>query len=310
MAKLNRAISVLGSANMDLVVRVERQPAPGETIFGTEYHTVPGGKGLNQAVAAARAGGDVSFLGAVGSDDFGSRLLQLLVTEGIGIEGVQQVPVPTGTAHITVDASGQNSIIVISGANDTVEATQLFGRERTAGWLMTQLELPLATVTRALEWAKASGHTTVLTPAPARTLDPGLLRCVDLLVPNEVEACQLAGVDNAIQAAANLSRLSTDVVVTMGEAGSVWARSGEIMYRADSVPASAVDTTGAGDTYVGILVTMLAGGLDMPDSMRWASLGAAISVSRRGATSSMPRRAELESVATRATGPQRGLKSW
>lgn len=190
-------IAVLGSANMDLVVQVERQPVPGETIFGSNFRTVPGGKGLNQAVAAARAGGAIRFLGAVGLDDFGDRLLHLLTAEGIGIEGVLRVPGPTGTAHITVDASGQNSIVVVSGANESVVDTQLTGQtDGAVGWLVTQLELPLATVTCALESAQALGITTVLTPAPARRLDAALLRSVDLLVPNELEACQLGRVSN------------------------------------------------------------------------------------------------------------------
>ena len=234
----------------------------------------------------------------MGLDDFGDRLLHLLTAEGIGIEGVLRVPGPTGTAHITVDASGQNSIVVVSGANESVVDTQLTGQtDGAVGWLVTQLELPLATVTCALESAQALGITTVLTPAPARRLDAALLRSVDLLVPNELEACQLAGVDDPIQAAAILSRLSADVVVTLGAAGSAWASSGEIVYRARAKPAKVLDTTGAGDTYVGILVTMLAEGLEMAKAMQLASRGAAIAVSRPGATSSMPTRAELLSVA-------------
>lgn len=287
-------IAVLGSANMDLVVRVERPPAAGETIFGSAFRTVPGGKGLNQAVAAARAGGHVQFLGAVGNDAFGDRLVELMDRERIGSAAVRRVDAPTGTAHITVDAAGQNSIVVVAGANDAVVPEQLRTADTTGvGWLMTQLELPLGTVADALEWAVSAGVRGVLTPAPARPLDDDLLRRVALLVPNQLEACQLSGVDDPLEAACRLSLLSADVVVTLGDEGSAWARAGRIVHREPAVAATVVDTTAAGDTYVGVLVTMLAEGCELDAAMRLATRAAGIGVGRAGATDSMPTRSEI-----------------
>ena len=287
-------IGVLGSANMDLVVRVDHPPRPGETLFGDSFVTVPGGKGLNQAVATARAGGNVAFIGSVGQDSFGDELGDLLEAAGIAAEGLRRVPGTTGTAHITVDAAGENSIIVVSAANRATTADQLHDDllERMA-WLVTQLELPLEEVARALSRARARGVRTVLTPAPARALDRGLLGDVDLLVPNQLEACALAGVSDPAAAAVELSRTCQDVVVTLGAAGAVWARDGTL---AEAIPgrrADVVDTTGAGDTFVGYLVALLAEGLSVSEALSSATQAAAIAVSRPGATASMPYRAEL-----------------
>lgn len=290
-------IAVLGSANMDLAVRVQRPPLPGETISGSAFATIPGGKGLNQAVAAARAGGNVQFLGAVGDDAFGDRLLALLARERIDAAAVRRLDSPTGTAHITVDEAGENSIIVVAGANGRV-VPQILRTADTAGvgWLMTQLELPLETVADALEWAAAAGVRTVLTPAPARPLDDDLLRRVALLVPNGLEACQLSRTDDPLEAACRLSQLCADVVVTLGSSGSAWARGGAIRHRERAVPAAVIDTTAAGDTYVGVLVTMLAEGGEIDAAMRFASVAASLGVARTGATDSMPTRDEIEAA--------------
>jgi ribokinase len=294
---VSETIAVLGSANLDLVVQVGRHPEAGETLAGTSFRTVPGGKGLNQAVAAARAGARVRFLGAVGTDDFGDLLLATLAAEGIDSSGVQRVGEPSGTAHIRVAADGQNSIVVVAGANATVTADQLVGADAPLpGWLVTQLELPLDTVAAALSWARAAGVRTVLTPAPARQLPAGLLAAVDLLVPNELEAGQLAGVDDPLGAAAELSRLCGDVVVTLGAEGAAWARGGRVIGRVPAVAVTAVDTTAAGDTFVGVLVALLAEGLDLPDALGPASHAAALAVSRLGSTTSMPTRAEIDAA--------------
>jgi ribokinase len=283
---------------MDLVVTVERRPTAGETVFGSVLHTSPGGKGLNQAVAAARAGGRVDFLGAVGNDSFGDRLLSLLDGEGIGSGGVCRVAAPTGTAHITVDAGGENSIVVIAGANARVDPSQIRAVDSTdVGWLMTQLELPLDTVVDALDWAVSAGVRAVLTPAPARRLPDDLLRRVALLVPNGLEACQLSGRADPLEAASQLSTLSRDVVVTLGGAGSAWARGGNIVHHEPAVAADVVDTTAAGDTFAGVLVAMLAEGHQLDAAMRVASAAAAIGVGRAGATDSMPSRAEIDNAA-------------
>ncbi len=297
-AEPSRQIGVLGSANMDLVVRVVRPPVPGETVFGESVLSVPGGKGLNQAVAAARAGGTVAFIGAVGRDAHGDQLRGLLREEGIGTEHLRRVEAQTGTAHITVDALGQNCIIVVSGANRAVSSDQVPDAVLAGlGWLVTQLELDQDAVASVLARAHALGVRTVLTPAPARPLSPELLRSVDLLVPNELEACTIAGLDDPIAAARELSRTCPDVVVTLGSEGSVWATDGAVAERVPAPAVRAVDTTGAGDTFVGALVAALAEGCAMPDALRFATAAASIAVTRPGATSSMPTRAEIDVAA-------------
>ena len=288
-------IVVLGSANVDLVVRAPRQPAPGETVFGDAFETVPGGKGLNQAVAAARAQGAVEFVGMVGKDRFGDRLLELLEEEGIATGGVARADLPTGTAHITVDRHAQNGIVVVPGANAALSPRSLETIDTSRpGWLVTQLEVPLPTVAAALKWARQHRFRSVLTPAPVVPLDEALVRLVDLLVPNQLEACRLAGADTPEEAAVRLSRLSRDVIVTLGADGSLWAREGRIRHRQAALSVAAVDTTAAGDTYVGVLVSRLAEQASLPDAMRWAAAASALSVTRAGATSSMPVRGEIE----------------
>lgn len=288
-----RPIGVLGSANMDLVVRVDAFPRPGETIFGHDFSTVPGGKGLNQAVAAARAGADVRFVGAVGTDAYGAQLRELLAREGMSTDHVKQVGA-TGTAHITVDASGQNSIVVVSGANREVAADQLATLLGELGWLATQLELNPAVVGDALARARDAGTRTALTPAPARPLAAELLASVDLLVPNELEACTLTGARDPLTAAARLSEICGDVVVTLGADGCAWATGGQVVRRVPGRRVRAVDTTAAGDTFVGVLLTLLAEGGAMERALDTATVAASIAVTRPGATSSMPTRDEID----------------
>lgn len=290
------AIVVLGSANMDLVVRQPRLPRPGETMFGSGFATVPGGKGLNQAVAASRAGADVRFVGAVGEDAHGRELRDLLETEGIGTTGLADSPEPTGTAHISVLDGGENSIVVVSGANATV--TSLTDEARAAiaeaGLLVMQFELPQSVVLEASRLAREVGARTVLTPAPAAEPEAGLLELIDVLVPNGGEARELAGVDDDEEAARVLSRSVETVVVTRGGEGALVARDGEIVANVPAVMVEAVDTTGAGDTFVGVLVARLAGGDELERALEWAAAGAAISVTREGATTSMPQKDEIE----------------
>ncbi len=287
-------IGVFGSANMDLVVRVDTPPEPGETVFGESFTTVPGGKGLNQAVAAARAGGRVQFIGCVGEDGFGDQLVAILDAEGISRSGLRRVPGPTGTAHITVDHSGQNSIIVVPAANSLVGAGDL--TEELAGqldWFVTQLELPETAVRGALGLARRLGVRTVLTPAPARQLTDDLLREVDLLVPNQIEARILTGSSDPRNAAAQLSTLCGDVVVTLGGDGALWARGGEVVAAIPASKVPVVDTTAAGDTFVGVLVAELAVGREFLEALDAATAAAGIAVGRPGATASMPYRNEI-----------------
>jgi ribokinase len=282
-------IVVVGSANMDLVVRQARLPRPGETMFGSDFSTVPGGKGLNQAVAAARAGGSVAFVGAVGDDGFGADLRAQFAADGIDTAAVRTVDAPTGTAHISVVDGGENSIVVVSGANAAVEGLDETDRAVIAAsrYVVAQFERPLPLVRAAFVAAREAGAVTVLTPAPV--LHAGdLLELTDILVPNAGEACELAGVDDPTEAALALSRRAGTVVMTRGPEGALIARGGEILAEVPSRRVEAVDTTAAGDTFVGTLVTRLAAGDGLEDAARTAAVAASLSVTRAGATTSMP----------------------
>ncbi|TFC75911.1 ribokinase [Cryobacterium sp. TMS1-20-1] len=301
------SIAVLGSANMDLVVRQSRLPRPGETIFGAGFSTVPGGKGLNQAVAAARLGGAVNFLGAVGADAYGSELRALMLAEGIRSDGLATADVPTGTAHISVVDSGENSIVVVSGANAAV--TTLSEAQRAAitesAFLVMQCELPISALVEGIAAAHAAGVFTVLTPAPVMPLPEGFLASVDLVVPNQIEAAELTGESDPVRAAEVLSADQTWAIVTLGSEGSVVAYDGEVLGLAPARPVTAVDTTAAGDTFVGALVARLAAGYvrgtavtpdEMIEAVRFATVASSIAVTRAGATSSMPTRDEVEAI--------------
>lgn len=290
------AIAVLGSTNMDLVAYVPHAPKRGETVTGREFRTIPGGKGANQAVAAARAGGDVSMIGAVGSDDFGALLRHTLVTSGVDTDLLRTADGPSGTAHIVVDDEGANSIVVIPGANGTVTALApgdeaLIG---TADMLLLQLELPLSAVLDGAEAARRHGVRTVLTPSPAQPLPPELLAVTDLLVPNEHEAAALTGVWDPHTAAEELLRLVPEVVITLGSAGCLYATRGAAPRTVPAPEVTAVDTTGAGDTFVGALAVALGEGKPMPQALGWAAAAAALCVQRPGASTSMPYRSEID----------------
>ncbi|MFF4247172.1 ribokinase [Streptomyces sp. NPDC001822] len=292
------AIAVLGSTNMDLVAYVARAPGLGETVTGREFRTVPGGKGANQAVAAARAGGDVVMIGAVGTDEYGSRLRTNLEHAGVDTELLHTAAGPSGTAHIVVDDEGANSIVVVPGANGTV-ITLGAGEEAAiaaAGLLLLQLELPLAVVTEAARTARARGVRTILTPSPVQPLPSELLDAVDLLIPNEHEAEALTGFGEPHAAAQILLRQVPEVVITLGSRGCLYAaRGGEpVLFPAPEV--TAVDTTGAGDTFVGTLAVALGEGRSVPEALAWASSAAALCVQRAGASTSMPYRSEIDAV--------------
>ncbi|MFJ6698616.1 ribokinase [Streptomyces sp. NPDC091272] len=293
------ALAVLGSTNMDLVAYVAKAPAPGETVTGLSCRTVPGGKGANQAVAAARAGGEVTMIGAVGTDDFGARLRDALARSGIDTGSLRTADGPSGTAHIVVDGDGGNSIVVIPGANDTVTALAL-GDEAVIGCayaLLVQLELPMSVVTAGATAARGHGVMTILTPAPAVPMPPELLAVTDLLVPNEHEAAALTGLHDPLLAARALLDDVPAVLVTLGAAGSTYvSRETPEPVFVPAHPAEPVDTTAAGDTFVGALAVALGEGRPMPEAMRWASGAAALSVGRHGASTSMPYRQEIDAL--------------
>ncbi|MFC7306434.1 ribokinase [Streptomyces monticola] len=295
-------IAVLGSTNMDLVAYVEKAPDRGETVTGREFRTVPGGKGANQAVAAARAGAAVAMIGSVGADDFGVQLRAALAESGVDTGQLRTAEVPSGTAHIVVDDEGGNAIVVVPGANGTV--TSLAPGDaaaiETADALLLQLEIPLDGVLAGARHARLHGVRTVLTPAPAQPLPAELLAAIDLLVPNEHEAAALTGhTDPGAAADALLDRVP-EVVITLGSAGSRYAdRTGRRL----TVPAprvTAVDSTAAGDTFVGALTVALAEGRPVEEAMAWASTAASLSVQRPGASASMPYRSAIDAACAAA----------
>ncbi|MEU8778816.1 ribokinase [Streptomyces sp. NPDC048606] len=302
------AIAVLGSTNMDLVAYVPKAPRLGETVTGREFRTLPGGKGANQAVAAARLGGEVVMIGAVGADAFGSRLRAALGEAGVETAALRTVEGASGTAHITVDDEGANSIVVIPGANARVTGLEPGDDSRigAADSLLLQLELPLEAVVAGARAARAHGVRTILTPAPARPLPAELLDLVDLLVPNEHEAAALTGLTEPDRAAEALLHRVPEVVVTLGAAGVLYAARGAEPVRVPAHRVRAVDTTAAGDTFVGALAVALGEGRSMEGALAWASRAAALSVQRPGAQDSMPTRAEVEralAADVRAGGP-------
>lgn len=284
-------VCVVGSANVDQVYSLDRIPSPGETVLASGFATARGGKGQNQAVAAARAGATVAFIGAVGSDSFGDLTSAGLAEDGIDIAGLRRVASPTGTAIIAVDAAGENTIIVDSGANSTVRVEDA---DRAAiaesDVLLLQLEIPLPTVLEAASSARAAGTTTILNAAPMAPLSRDVLDSVDVLVVNEHEADQLraeSGVDN-------LTQLVATVVVTLGGAGAeLHARGAEVVrVPAPSVPV--VDSTGAGDTFCGAFAAAVGEGSEPRDALRFAVAAASLSVQREGAVPSIPTRADID----------------
>jgi ribokinase len=277
-------VCVVGSSNLDLVASAAVLPLPGQTVLGSAYAEHPGGKGLNQAVAAARSGARVAFVSAVGDDAAGDVLLQVMHADGIDTAAVSRTAgVATGRALIGVADSGENSIIVVPGANATVIATSM----PTSRVVLAQLEVPLQTVEQAFRLARSMGATTVLNPAPAQVLDRALLELCDIVVPNEHEAELLGGVGALLAAGASA------VVVTLGADGAALTTAQGTTHIAPFA-VDALDTTAAGDTFCGALCARLAAGEALPLALRFASAAAAISTSRAGAVPSIPRAAEVD----------------
>jgi ribokinase len=295
-------ITVVGSVNMDLVFRTPRMPAVGETLLGHEFRQIPGGKGANQAVAAARQGADVSFIGAVGDDGFGDFSQQCLAKEGININHLARVAgVATGVAGILVEDNGSNSIVLAAGANATLNVNQIEAATSAIGaaqLLLCQLETPIATVTRAIAIAHAQGVKVVLNPAPAQQLDPALLKQVDYLIVNETEASQLSGISvtsqaSAQQASERLLDLGVGtVLLTMGGDGALITQTGSSEF-IPAIKVDVVDTTAAGDTFVGAFAVGIANGLSVSDASREAQYTAALTVTKLGAQTSIPHRHEV-----------------
>ncbi|HNQ87196.1 MAG TPA: ribokinase [Verrucomicrobiota bacterium] len=301
-------ILVVGSANTDMIVRVDRIPRPGETVLGGAFSVAAGGKGANQAVGAARAGGAVTFVGCVGRDEFGGRALEGWTRLGIDVRHVRRdAKAPSGVALILVAESGENAIAVAGGANgrltpaDVRRARGAFGG---ADVLLLQLETPLGAVRTAARLASEAGALVLLNPAPARSLPDALLRRVDLITPNETEAELLTGIrlrsDAAVRRAAAVLRRRgvASVIITMGARGAYVATGlGDLWVPGFRV--RAVDTTAAGDMFNGALAVALGEGRRLPEAVRFANAAAALSVTRMGAQPSAPSRGEIQRLLAR-----------
>lgn len=301
-------ILVIGSFIMDLVVTVDRAPGEGETLIGSSFGRYPGGKGANQAVAAARLGADVAMVGCLGEDLFGEDQLRSLGEAGIDTSSIRQDPgAPSGVATIMLDSAGQNRIVIVPGANMRLTKADVdAARERIAAadFLMLQLEIPMEVNEYAVQVAAEVGTPVILNPAPAQPVSMDVLRHVAVLTPNEVESEQLTGISvkdfaGAEEAARKLLSGGVGAVaITLGERGSlVMERQGDGAKAAVRVPPYAVkpvDTVAAGDAFNGALAVRLAEGASLEEAARYASAVAAIAVTRQGAQPSMPRREEVD----------------
>ncbi len=312
------AIVVVGSLNMDFVVTVDRLPAPGETVLGRDFQMVPGGKGANQACAAGKLGANSTttrMVGRVGYDLFADHLKASLAAAGVDVSFVHATKSqPTGVALIWVDRQGQNSIVVAAGANLALAASEAEAMRpvfQDAAFALFQLETPLDTVAAALKIARQAGPRTILDPAPARPLPEDLLREVDILTPNETEACLLLDrpaerVD--IAGAPDLARRLLDkgpraVILKLGDQGCFYAEADRAFY-SSGFPVQARDATAAGDTFNGALAVALAEGQPIERALAFANAAAAISVTRLGAQASIPTRAEVDHFLARSPAGQ------
>jgi len=297
-------VIVAGSLNMDLVAEAPSLPRAGETIMGSAFHTLPGGKGLNQAVAAARLGAGVTMLGCVGEDAFGARLLDVIGAEGVDASGVRRTAgAPTGIAQIVV-SRGENSIVVVPGANMTMTDADVSSIAiADDDVVVAQLETPMAVTACLFARARARGAMTVLNAAPAAAVPDNLLALTDLLVVNETELATLSGAhlhaDSAladvVAAARTLRTQTMTVIVTLGRRGAVLLQGDAPPRTVDGHAVEAVDSTGAGDCFVGAYAAALATGRPGP-ALAFANAAAALAVTRRGAAPAMPALAEVEAL--------------
>ena len=289
-------ICVIGSLNMDLVVNVDTMPKPGQTIIGSNFKEVPGGKGANQAVAMARLNGNVSMIGKVGQDGFGQTLINSLKNDKVDTTYIQTAKGATGVALITVDKNAQNSIVVSPGANFEVKEDDIDNNIKAiknSDIVVLQLETPLNTIKYALNKAKELNKYTILNPAPAVKLDDEIIKNVDLLTPNETELEIISGVsietEEDIQKAAQImiEKGVKELIVTLGSKGSLYINKEKSMFK-KAYKVEAVDTTAAGDSYTGALAVALSQDKGMEEAMDFASKVGALSVLKEGAQSSLP----------------------
>lgn len=301
----SKKIVVIGSSNTDMVVRCQRMPRPGETVLGGEFMMNPGGKGANQVVAVARLGGDAAFIGKVGNDLFGRQTREQLSGEGIDVAHLGTAAhCASGVALINVDAEGENSISVASGANAQLSPADIDAAEELiadAAIVLMQLEVPVATVTHAAKIAKKHGVMVVLNPAPAPAtpLPDELLENVDIMIPNRTELELISGMPCTASVTAAVERMGAlgvpTLVITLGSAGAMICRGGESTM-VPSFKVMAVDTTAAGDTFCGGLCVALSEGKNIDEAVLFGNLAASLTVTRAGAQQAIPTRAEVDSV--------------
>ncbi|MGY0394509.1 ribokinase [Fusobacterium sp. SYSU M8A802] len=296
-----KKIVVVGSINMDLVTICNRVPEGGETLFGEEFFQVPGGKGANQAVAIGKLGTDVTMLGKVGKDSFGKDLIEAMKKSGVKTEHIKEGEKATGIAKIIVEKNGQNRILVVAGANSEVDREYIdehLDVIRDCDVLVAQLEIPIETVAYALEKAKEFGKMTILNPAPARELSEDIIRNSDLIIPNESELALMTGMktdthEEIKEAGEKLLNLGVkDLIVTLGSKGSLHLNR-EVCEFHSAYKVKAVDTTAAGDSFIGGLVRELKGN-NLGEAIEFATKVSAIAVTKKGAQTSIPTIEEVE----------------
>lgn len=296
-----KKIVVVGSINMDLVTICNRVPEGGETLFGEEFFQVPGGKGANQAVAIGKLGTDVTMLGKVGKDSFGKDLIEAMKKSGVKTEHIKEGEKATGIAKIIVEKNGQNRILVVAGANSEIDREYIdehLDVIRDCDVLVAQLEIPIETVAYALEKAKEFGKMTILNPAPARELSEDIIRNSDLIIPNESELALMTGMktdthEEIKEAGEKLLNLGVkDLIVTLGSKGSLHLNR-EVCEFHSAYKVKAVDTTAAGDSFIGGLVRELKGN-NLSEAIEFATKVSAIAVTKKGAQTSIPTIEEVE----------------
>jgi len=307
-----KVIVVVGSLNTDFVVTLDSFPQPGETVLGETFEQFPGGKGLNQAVASSRLGANVAMIGAVGNDPFGDALLSTLTTEAISSHVDKISDSSTGIALIEVAASGDNKIIVVSGANsmlteERVESSlRKIATHQQIGLVLTQGEVPVAATHKALSVAKELGAITILNPAPIRDFPSSIFPLVDYLIPNELEARELVELEgNSFNSMLDFVELASSIVnlgvgtaiITRGEKGAVWSTA-TASGQAAAFRIVPVDSVAAGDAFCGGLAVALNEGQPLNEALRWASAAGAIAATRAGAVTSLPQRSEVEGLLT------------